>query len=220
MDKPVRTPGSSERSQETRQRLLDAALDLFGAQGFEGTSTRALAERAQVNLAAIPYHFGSKEKLYQAVARHVVAEIRQHLGEPAAPEPAKSAAMARTRLHALIDRLVDAMTDPKSARWARFIMREQQEPSAAFEILYESFFTPMQDQICALIAQAVNKKAPDTALRLQGLTLIAQALIFRWARPAVIRRLGAETLGEPERAAIKRQLHFNLDAILDAGGTP
>jgi TetR/AcrR family transcriptional regulator, regulator of cefoperazone and chloramphenicol sensitivity len=225
MEKSVGLSRSSERSQETRQRLIDAALDLFGAQGFEGTSTRALAEQAQVNLAAIPYHFGSKEKLYRAIASHVVGELRRHLSEPAglfsAQDPAPLApAAARARLHVIIDRVVDVMTDQTSAPWARFIIREQQEPTAAFEILYEGFFEPVQNQICGLMALALKRKPADPALRLQGLAFIAQILMFRWARPAVIKRLGAETLGASERAAIKRMLHFNLDAILDAGGAP
>lgn len=52
---------------DTRQRLLHAGLQLFAAQGFATTSTRELAEAAQVNVAAISYHFGDKAGLYRAV---------------------------------------------------------------------------------------------------------------------------------------------------------
>jgi TetR/AcrR family transcriptional regulator, regulator of cefoperazone and chloramphenicol sensitivity len=53
-------PGSQQRGEETRTRILEAALELFAASGFEGASTRTIAEQAGVNLPAIQYYFGSK----------------------------------------------------------------------------------------------------------------------------------------------------------------
>jgi len=52
---------------ETKTRLLDAAETLFMEHGFEATSLRAITAAASVNLAAVNYHFGSKEELFQAV---------------------------------------------------------------------------------------------------------------------------------------------------------
>ena len=56
-------PGLSD----TKDRILDAAETLFMEQGFEATSLRALTASARVNLAAVNYHFGSKEELFRAV---------------------------------------------------------------------------------------------------------------------------------------------------------
>ena len=53
---------------DTKDRLLDAAERLFGARGFEGTSLRRVTAEAGVNLAAVHYHFGSKEALLRAAA--------------------------------------------------------------------------------------------------------------------------------------------------------
>ena len=52
---------------ETKTRILDAAESLFMEHGFEGTSLRAITAGAKVNLAAVHYHFGSKEELFQSV---------------------------------------------------------------------------------------------------------------------------------------------------------
>ena len=60
--KPLRSDG-----QEARTRLLDAALVLFAEQGFAKTSTREIAQAAQVNVASISYYFGDKAGLYHAV---------------------------------------------------------------------------------------------------------------------------------------------------------
>src|SRR6267143_4949084 len=54
---------------ETRTRILDTAEELFMLHGFEGTSMRVLTSSAGVNLAAVNYHFGSKDALIEALFR-------------------------------------------------------------------------------------------------------------------------------------------------------
>ncbi len=56
-------------AQETRTRILDAAQALFASHGFDATSMRMITADAGVNLAAVNYHFGSKDALVQAVLR-------------------------------------------------------------------------------------------------------------------------------------------------------
>lgn len=57
------------RTADTRERILDAGERLFMAHGYEGTSMRLITSEASVNLAAVNYHFGSKESLIQEVFR-------------------------------------------------------------------------------------------------------------------------------------------------------
>jgi len=65
---------------DTRAAVLAAARKLFAQRGFDGTSTRAIATAAGANLGAIPYHFGTKDALYEAVlaavAEPLVARVR------------------------------------------------------------------------------------------------------------------------------------------------
>jgi AcrR family transcriptional regulator len=65
----VATPpvADARTASETKTRILDAAESLFMEHGFEATSLRAITTEASVNLAAVHYHFGSKEELFQAV---------------------------------------------------------------------------------------------------------------------------------------------------------
>jgi AcrR family transcriptional regulator len=53
--------------QETKEKILEQARLLFSQHGFKGTSIRLIAERSDVNIAAVNYHFGSKENLYWSV---------------------------------------------------------------------------------------------------------------------------------------------------------
>ena len=82
----------ASRELGTRERILDAAEALFGEEGFEGVSLRDITGRAGANVAAVNYHFGSKDKLVEAVVeRHVrpineerlrclAAAVRAHAG--------------------------------------------------------------------------------------------------------------------------------------------
>jgi AcrR family transcriptional regulator len=67
MAKVVPMHAPSQAPVATKARILDAAETLFMEHGFEATSLRLITEAAGVNLAAVNYHFGSKEELFQAV---------------------------------------------------------------------------------------------------------------------------------------------------------
>src|SRR3984957_17181712 len=92
-------PGSQSRGEDTRRRILETALQVFATEGYEGASTRQLAERAGVNLPAIQYYFGSKEGLFRAVIDSIIertethmaplpTEVRAALADPATPRAA------------------------------------------------------------------------------------------------------------------------------------
>src|SRR5450830_681943 len=96
--KPLRSDG-----QQTRLRLLDAGLALFAEKGYAETSTREIAQTAQVNIAAISYYFGDKEGLYRAVytdPRHNITL------------DADAMAQARSDIHALLRLMLTSLTDP------------------------------------------------------------------------------------------------------------
>ncbi len=67
MQSKVIALGEARGGAATKERILDAAEALFMEHGFEATTLRAITAAAGVNLAAVNYHFGSKEELFQAV---------------------------------------------------------------------------------------------------------------------------------------------------------
>lgn len=66
---------------DKKQHILEHALELFAEKGFEGTSIRDLAARADVNVAMVNYYFGSKEKLFEQLVAHKAAYARVALEE-------------------------------------------------------------------------------------------------------------------------------------------
>jgi len=88
-DQPI--SGTTERSAETRARILDAALSEFALHGLAGARTERIASAAGVNKALLYYHFDSKEKLYIAALEMIASKVRDStlavfLGEGTAGE--------------------------------------------------------------------------------------------------------------------------------------
>ena len=109
-------------SDTPRNRLIHAGIQVFARYGFEGATTRQLAEAAGVNQAAIPYYYGGKEPLYHAVVARivetvapprlaVVEKIRETLALSDAPRPVLAGL-----LEALLGSLVDLIGTPEAIR--------------------------------------------------------------------------------------------------------
>ena len=73
---PNQTECDLMAGEKTRERILETAEELFGHQGFAGTSFRQITSKAEVNLAAIHYHFGSKKGLFEAVLARRIGPLR------------------------------------------------------------------------------------------------------------------------------------------------
>lgn len=90
--KRARRPRRSR--EDIRERLLDSALLEFGAKGFDGASTRAIADRVDAHQPQIHYHFESKEALWKAAVDHLFAELdRAMQGLDFGTDPAQSRAV-------------------------------------------------------------------------------------------------------------------------------
>ena len=70
-----------QRSLDTRERLLEAALAVFAEHGFAGATTREIARRAGVALAALPYHFTTKDALWRAAADRIFGRLGETIGK-------------------------------------------------------------------------------------------------------------------------------------------
>lgn len=70
-----------QRAIETKDAILDAALREFADKGYDGASTREISVKAEVNHRLIGHHFGNKELLWQATAKHVFGEYSRRLRE-------------------------------------------------------------------------------------------------------------------------------------------
>lgn len=213
--------GGYRRGDDSRQRIVEAALDVFGHYGFDGATTRRLAEAAEVNLAAIPYYFGGKEGLYRAVAEHVLENIRARQApfaakaRQAAADPDLAPGDALTLLLQLLDGLAAMVLGAREAdRWAHFMIREQMDPTPAFEILYAGFLEPMHRLCSTLVARVRGLEPDDPDAVIAASTLIGQIMVFRAARATVLRRLGWDGYSENRIEQVKAVVRRHARAIL------
>src|SRR5512134_1304657 len=95
--RPARRP--QQRSLDTRDRLVEAALHVFAEHGFEGATTREIARRAGVALAALPYHFETKEALWRAAVDRIFGLLADRF---AGALPGLAASEARERPRQLL----------------------------------------------------------------------------------------------------------------------
>lgn len=82
---PVRK--ATTRGKQTRQHILDAALELFSENGYRGTGLMAIGEKAGVTHAAVLYHFGSSEGLLMAVLDERLRRFEAEAGNAFEGEP-------------------------------------------------------------------------------------------------------------------------------------
>ena len=145
---------------ETRTRILDAAEELFMQHGFEGTSMRALTTRAGVNLAAVNYHFGSKDALIEAVFRRRLdpmnAERISALEELERPEPE---AIIRAFLRPSLRMIEDAKSGERN--FIRLLGRTYTEPTKGIRALIVQMYAPAMERYKNALERALPQMPRD-----------------------------------------------------------
>lgn len=194
--------GVQERGEATRRKLIEAGLRRFGRDGFDATTTRTLAAEAGVNLAAIPYHFGSKEALYAAVAEHIAAQITRRLGglldraDTLRIDGQESREEAAELIVDILAAMGRTMLSDEAAVWAPIVLREQMAPSAAFDRLYHGAMRHVIGTVAALLDHCLGGGRPPRELSARAVALLGQVAIFRIAHAAVLRQLDVERVDE------------------------
>jgi TetR/AcrR family transcriptional regulator, regulator of cefoperazone and chloramphenicol sensitivity len=208
-----------KKGEETRQRILDAALKEFGDASFKAVTTRRISQAAGVSLPTLQYYFGDKEGLYRACAEVIVERYRRRTAVAAA-EAAEAlkkenpAEIARSQLKALIGALAGLLVGSRAAEgWAQFVARELRDPGPAFEILYEKLWRPGVEITARLIARILSRPESDPAARIQALLLISSLLAFQSGRSISLRTMHWSTIGPQELAMVLSTLNAQINAI-------
>jgi len=224
--KRLRRPpaGGYPRGDETRLRIIEAAIELFGEHGFEGASTRDIAAYAGVNAPALQYYFENKEGVYRACAEHIAAELWVEF------EPALSHATAvlseNGDLPALIDAFIVIQAAIADRMFAKhtispnrrlFFAREQagQELKIASEVLIQRIKQPLYRLGAELVGRITGTTADDPVTLVRAISLHGQLMPFHIAPCTVLALLGWEEIdaekGEFLKTTILAQTRFMLE---------
>ncbi|BBL72624.1 CerR family C-terminal domain-containing protein [Methylogaea oryzae] len=176
----------------TRDRLLRAAGQVFAEKGFREATVREICRHAEVNVAAVNYHFRGKEALYgEALAyayREADARYPLALAEGSAEE----------RLRHYIGNFLRRLLDQSQLGWhGRLIAREITEPTAAIDGFVATTLIPHGILLHDIVAELLGPDTDPSISSRCALSIMGQCLMYRHGR-AVIDRACPELIAGPD----------------------
>lgn len=157
----ARTRPQRSDGEQSRERLLHAALELFADQGFAKTSTREIAEAAGTNVAAISYYFGDKAGLYRAAFREPQGAPEDAIARFADPALPLGGALA-----AFYAGFLEPMRHGDLARQSlKLHVREMLEPTGLWDEEIQQGIKPMHDALVGVLMRHLGLAAPDDDLQ-------------------------------------------------------
>jgi TetR/AcrR family transcriptional regulator, regulator of cefoperazone and chloramphenicol sensitivity len=210
-------PAVEASEENTRDKILSAAGEVFAEQGFEGATIRAITERAGVNVAAVNYHFRDKAELYTRV-------VLDACSARAAYRAAYREAMAEAvdspeeRFRSLTYRFLEYLLDPARPNWKRRLMaREMANPTTALDELVDKNIRPLRDDfLLPTLRELTGGCFSRRQLSYFASSIMGQCLYFLQSRP-IIERLNPDfKIGKSEIAEIAEHItRFSLAAIAE-----
>jgi TetR/AcrR family transcriptional regulator len=137
-----------QRSIVTQQKLLDAAVEAFSENGFKGTSTRDIAERAGVHHPLITYHFKNKDQLWRAAANHIFNAFGRSLSKSMEENQGMN---AKERMSEMIYAYVRYAKNQPALH--KVMVQEASYPSTRLDWLIEKHLNPLFQAAFGMITE-------------------------------------------------------------------
>lgn len=171
----------------TKRALIEAAGELFAEHGLDGTSIRAIAEKGSANIAAINYHFGSKENLYTETLRFVVTQCACPCAQEALQDPewSKTPEGRSRMIEALVKERFTSYLSPDQPRWyGRLFMRSLLDPTPSLERVVKQVMLPEHEALKAVL-QRIRPSLTDAEARFWVFSLLGQVAFYVFSEAAI-----------------------------------
>ncbi|TVM31381.1 CerR family C-terminal domain-containing protein [Oceanidesulfovibrio marinus] len=159
---------------DTKARLLESAGRIFAAKGFRRATGKEICQDAGANMAAINYHFGSKDSLYTTVL------IEAHSRLMARDELAATMSLnvpPQERLAVFLDRLIRRLFTQSAGSWPiRVVVREMADPTPAFRTLVDKEILPKSHILRRTVAELMDLPVEHEAALRTTISIIAQVI--------------------------------------------
>ncbi|WP_116141670.1 CerR family C-terminal domain-containing protein [Trinickia diaoshuihuensis] len=216
------TEGGYARGEETRLRIIQAAIELFGEHGFVAASTRDIAAKAGVNAPALQYYFENKEGVYRACAEHLADEAWKRF-EPVVRRSTQTLESSDD-VPALIEAFIElqnvmmdkALETSKAPTLRLFFVREQggREPPIATEIIQERVRRPLMGVATKLVSKICGMPPDDPLTIMRLLSLHGQFMLFHTAPRSLLTLFGWSTLDTEKIEFVKEAVFSNTRTLL------
>jgi AcrR family transcriptional regulator len=214
--------GGYTRGEETRVRIIAAAIRLFGDKGYEGASTRDIAAAAGVNAPALQYYFDNKEGVFRACIEFiadrawndlsaVVIEAERLIAEGADDE-------------ALIEAYCDIQTRAAEFKfktagqddWRQFMSRQQAglDSGIGFEAVLRRISVRTFAAAAAIIGRLTGRPADDEEVRIRAIALSGQFQVFHVCRRMALALLDWDEIDMERQGLIKEVVRDHTRALL------
>jgi AcrR family transcriptional regulator len=179
-------PKMAENGQErpdTRQRVLESAIEVFAEKGFHEATVHDICEGADANIAAVNYYFGSKEELYvrsweQAFENSMAAYPPDGGVPPTAPP--------EERLRGHMGALVRRLADPNTSKEFSIIHHELASPTGLLADMHRKYLRPMREQMRSLLLELLGPRPSEQQVKFCQMGVIGMGI-----NPLIHRRLNA-----------------------------
>ena len=186
MPKPSKKPPN-----QTRDRIVSAAIRLFAKHGYDGTSTKTICQAARANIAALHYYFETKEKLYLSILREFGEEFLDSalrtLAEPG--DPGEIKVRLELFLHESLERCL------KNLDLVTLVLNEAESAHPRSHDVFNSTFDKMCEELVSFFATASKRKwlargidpelAADAVFAQLSQAIRAEPIKERFCRPSL-----------------------------------
>jgi AcrR family transcriptional regulator len=172
---------STAPADPTRDKLLEAATQVFAEQGFYAATVREICSRAGANVAAVNYYFGDKAELYEEVLRRVIL-----LAHDAAVREALNLEQPDKALRRAIRLMLGRLCSPSRPSWTmRIMMHEMAHPTPALAQVVGDIIAPNYLLFRRIIGRMIELPPDHDKTRLCAHSVIGQILHYVHARPVL-----------------------------------
>jgi AcrR family transcriptional regulator len=195
----------------TRERIVEAAGEIFAEKGFDATTVRDICQRAEANVAAVNYYFGDKQRLY---VEAVVRAHRWRMERAKLPEWTTNTTSQQKLRDFVVTFLRRIRTGPEGTWHTRLVMREMLNPHEACAELVESSIRPQFEILQSILREFLPDDVSEEQLHLTAFSIVGQCLFYHFADP-VIRSLilRDEYAGYDVEKLANHIVRFSLRAI-------
>lgn len=200
-------------SEQTRARLLAAAREVFSQHGFQGATVREICCRAEANVAAVNYHFGSKDGLFAEALNFAPLAAMQRANVEAGGSP-------EMRLRLFIrDFMLMLLDETHGSLPCRIMARELADPTPALDKIVREAIAPLHEFLGKLLREIAGEQIGEVELRHCMHSILGQCLYYRHSHPVLQRLHPKLRYGHKEIEAIAAHIaDFSLAGIRHISG--
>lgn len=183
----------------TKKRIIQAAAALFSEQGFKETTIRDICRKANVNVAAVNYHFHGKEELFKAIIESIFEKRSQQQKKLFIDRQVTNEDEWQDLIYTFISDFIHESPEGECVEHnlSKLFFRELGNPSAFFREMHEKYLTPIEEKLKSYLRMGLPADTPEEKVALWVTTIISQCGFFR-NRQGLARNITQLDFSKPE----------------------